>query len=213
MTYTMELCTPYNQIVCTFSKPELYLTCVRSNVTLLEKPLKAYSNYIGIPTPTFYEGNSIEDYEKIVAGLGENTEGIVVRDICGERVKMKTQLYFELHHTINNGVVTLEKALTLILANDHYEFLSYFPRFKEYFDKVQRQYQAALLKIKEVQTNVTAWQAENPFKNRKDFSDWVRENYSNCSNWAYLAYENKLEEVIKNKTAKQLISFLRLEVN
>ena len=89
-TYTFEICSPFNMIVCKYDEIQLFLTCVRNNETLEEVDVEIE----GVPRPQFYALNSREEYEALVENLGENREGIVVKDKFNRRVKMKTLLYF-----------------------------------------------------------------------------------------------------------------------
>lgn len=137
--WTFELVSPYNKVVIDYPETKVYLLSIRDMDSLEELSLDAVeilADANGLTVPKRYNLNNEADYRKLVEQMPEGHEGIVVRDINGERVKIKTLLYFQMHRARNNGVMTLERAVELILKNDHAEFLSYFPEYTNYFDSV-----------------------------------------------------------------------------
>ena len=137
--WTFELVSPYNKVVIDYPETKVYLLSVRDMDSLEELGLdvvEMLADANGLTVPERYDLNNEADYRKVVEQMPEGHEGIVVRDVNGERVKIKTLLYFQMHRARNNGVLTLERAIELILANDHAEFLSYFPEYTDYFNSV-----------------------------------------------------------------------------
>ena len=143
MTYCFELCTRYNRIVIDYPEPKLFLLTYFENSTGYEAAGWQADNVakrLGVDRPKYYKMSSLEDYTRLVEGVGVQHEGIVVRDEWNNnRVKMKTKLYFELHKTVNNGCVTDEAAVGMIRKGEDAEFLSYFPEYKDRFEKLQTQ--------------------------------------------------------------------------
>lgn len=139
MCYTFELVSPYNKVVIDYPETKVYLLSIRNMNTLVEYPLDEVAEFakrFNLTMPQFYYMNDEAGFRRLVEQMPEGHEGIVVRDANGERVKIKTLLYFQMHRARNNGVLTLERAVELILANDHAEFLSYFPEYTDYFNSV-----------------------------------------------------------------------------
>lgn len=137
--FTFELVSPYNKVVIDYPETKVYLLSIRDMTTLIEyslDDLHTWAEANGFITPQVYKFCNETGYRKIVESMGQGHEGIVVSDTYGNRVKIKTLLYFEMHRARNNGVMTLERAVELILANDHAEFLSYFPEYTNYFNAV-----------------------------------------------------------------------------
>lgn len=137
--WTFELVSPYNKVVIGYPETKVYLLSVRDMDSLEELGLdvvEMLADANGLAVPERYDLNNEADYRKVVEQMPEGHEGIVVRDANGERVKIKTLLYFQMHRARNNGVLTLERAVELILANDHAEFLSYFPEYTDYFNSI-----------------------------------------------------------------------------
>ena len=134
--YTFELVSPWNRIVINYPEPKIYLLSARDMETLQETiiPVRFLPE---IPRPTYYPIQSLMDCNAIVQKMSDEHEGIVVKDVQGNRVKIKTESYVRLHHVANNGVLTLERAIDIIKANEADEFLAYFSQYKEYFSIVQ----------------------------------------------------------------------------
>lgn len=130
--YCLEGCSNFNRVVIEYNTPCLFHLMTRDMSTLQE-----IDTEIGIPKPQMYNLNNEAEYRQLVADMPKGHEGIVVRDAAGQRVKIKTLLYFEMHRARNNGVLTLERAVDLILQNDHHEFLSYFPEYTNYFNSLE----------------------------------------------------------------------------
>jgi hypothetical protein len=127
-------------VVIDYPKTQVYVLSVRDMSTLVEYSidhLQIWADANAFATPQVYRLNNQSDYRKLVEDMPDGHEGIVVRDANDNRVKIKTLLYFQMHRARNNGVLTLERAIDLILANDHAEFLSYFPEYTNYFNAVE----------------------------------------------------------------------------
>lgn len=114
-----------------------------------------------------------------------------------------------MHRARNNGVMTLERAVELILANDHHEFLSYFPDMKNYFDTIE-----AL--IKGVYTICHTWDAVDfQAKWEEHFSERVAKkqfalNFANqmtggLKPLAFKCYEKRGEEWLNSLTPAQWV--------
>lgn len=210
-TYTFELVSPFNKVVLSYPTIKLYHILTRNNDTLEE-----IETNIGIPKPAEYALGDKEDYENFVATMGEDHEGIVVRDKNNNRVKIKTQSYFALHRLVNNHIITLSSALELILKNETAELLAYFPEFKPYFDEVQLQLDGVRNKIKEIEEEV---KEEKKIKNKKEFVEWVgnreyRPVYIAAYDdklWQWFGYNgNDTDEALQRKI-RNLIKFFKLD--
>lgn len=202
-TYTMELCSSFNKVVLSYPELTLFHILTRDNTTLEEVEVN-----IGVPKPAQYKFNSESDYRKLVANFGDNTEGIVVRDRYNHRVKIKTQLYFQLHKLANNGSVKIEEIVELIQKNDDAEFLSYFPEYQSYFDFVRAKLNQLPTLIKEIEDFVSNFKKSAPAAPRKEFALRVKD-LSN-SDLYFKAYDNKLDPEF---SVPQLIKILHLTEN
>ena len=176
-TYCFELCTRFNRIVIDYPEPKLFLLAVFDNDGAGVSPGFEYSSTYAnsfadvweVDRPKYYKMSSPEDYTNLVEGFGVRHEGIVVRDAHGQRVKMKSKLYFELHKTVNNGCVTDEAAVKMIRTGEDAEFLSYFPEYKKRFDELRFRVNCAIMRVKFIKTCVEG-EINEEHLSRKDFA-------------------------------------------
>ena len=216
--WTFELVSPYNKVVIDYPETKVYLLSVRDMSTLEEFSLfhvEVLADANGFNIPKVYHLNNENDYRNLVNSMPEGHEGIVVRDKNNERVKIKTLLYFELHKAKNNGVLTAERIVNLVRANDHYEFLSYFPEYKPIFDDIEAQVHEANNIVKTVQEEVTTWKNEHPCEtgdreNRKMFAEKYGKNKHNAV--YFLAYCGTLKHELETMTTKKFINLFRIEI-
>ena len=141
-TWCFELCSRFNRIVIDYPDPKLFLLAKFDNDTGREFPqhlVDADAKYMGVDRPAFYKMDSVEDYSELVEGFGIQHEGVVVLDGKGDRIKMKSKLYFEMHKQMSNGAMDVEAMVGLVRKGEDEEFLSYFPDYKDKFAKIQTQ--------------------------------------------------------------------------
>ena len=169
-TWCFELCSRFNRIVIDYPEPKLFLLAKFDNDTGSEFPqylVDADAKYMGVDRPKYYKMSSVDDYAQLVEGFGIQHEGVVVLDGKGDRIKMKSKLYFEMHKQVSNGAMDVEAMVGLIRRGEDAEFLSYFPDYAEKFAKVRKHVQDAFIRIQQInhacdvgQRNIT----------RKDFA-------------------------------------------
>ena len=203
--YCLEGCSNFNRIVIEYNTPCLFHLMTRDMSTLQE-----INTEIGVPKPQMYNLNNEKDYRELVASMPEGHEGIVVRDAAGNRVKIKTLLYFQMHKAKNNGVITLERIVDLIRANDHYELLSYFPKYTDVFNHVKRQLDTIDARKEKIAQDVKLWKMENKDVYEQDARmarKWFAQDVAKGQYAAlyFAAYDNHLDEAIANMRTDQLI--------
>lgn len=150
-TWCFELCSRFNRIVIDYPEPKLFLLAKFDNDSGREFPqylVDADARYMGCDRPKYYKMSSAEDYTNLVEGFGIQHEGVVVLDGKGDRIKMKSKLYFEMHKQMSNGAMDVEAMVGLIRKGEDAEFLSYFPDYKEKFEDVRFRVNAALMRVK-----------------------------------------------------------------
>ena len=184
-TYTFELVSPYNPVVIHYDEIKLYHTLTRNNDTLEEVDVN-----IGIPKPAHYYLEDEADYKSFVEEMSENHEGIVVQDKYNNRVKIKTQTYFALHHLVANHCITLRKAIFLIWTNEQNELLSYFPEFISYFNQVKTQLDQVKTQLDAIQSEVEELRPQ--LVGRKDFVRKLGDKDRQQKALYFLALDNKL---------------------
>lgn len=211
LCYTFELVSPYNKVVIDYPETKLYLLSIRDMRTLEEYPLekvKKYADEWGFAAPQRYNLNNEEEYRQLVASMPEGHEGIVVRDKNGERVKIKTLLYFQLHRIANNGKMTLERIVDLIKANDTDEFLAYFPEYNEVFADVRKRIEVCWDNVPIIQIQATGLRnmLESQFSQkvaRKEFAHIVEDKVAKPL-W-FIAYDGDLKKRVESYTTPQFI--------
>lgn len=139
-TYVFEFCSLYNKVVRQYNSPTCYLIGVinHSEYDYFDFPIKNVASIAkdyGFNCPVIYHFKSIDD---VILHLNdkENSdptyEGIVVRDINGLRIKIKSKTYLALHRLKGNDNLFLPKNLVpFILAGETDEVITYFPECKD----------------------------------------------------------------------------------
>lgn len=216
--YTFELVSPYNKVVIDYPETKVYLLSIRNMNTLVEHPLDEvaeFANRFGFTMPQFYYMNDEAGFRHLVEQMPEGHEGIVVRDENGERVKIKTLLYFEMHRAKNNGVITLERIVDLIRANDHYEFLSYFPEYQSVFDDVKRQIDHSEVVLEKVRQDVAEWKNNNKDVYEQDermARKWFAQDLGKKGPLYFAEYDGKLAHTVDSLETKKFISLFKIEL-
>ena len=219
--WTFELVSPYNKIVIGYPKTKVYLLSVRNMDNLEELDLDAVemiADANGIATPQRYDLNNEADYRQLVEQMPEGHEGIVVRDAEGQRVKIKTLLYFQLHKAKNNGVITLDRIVDLIRANDHHEFLSYFPEYTDVFTHVKRQVDRTEGVKAKIAQDVAEWKVTNKDVYEQDARmarKWFAQDLGRgpYSALYFAAYDGHLDETIAQMRTDQFIKAFKINEN
>lgn len=219
--WTFELVSPYNKIVIGYPKTKVYLLSVRNMDTLEELDLDAVemiADANGIAVPQRYDLNNEADYRQLVEQMPEGHEGVVVRDQYNERVKIKTLLYFQLHKAKNNGVITLDRIVDLIRANDHYEFLSYFPEYTDVFTRVKQQVDRTEGIKEKIVQDVAEWKLTNKDVYEQDermARKWFAQDLGRGAYSAlyFAAYDGHLDETIAQMRTDQFINAFKIKEN
>ena len=211
--WTFELVSPYNKVVIDYPETKVYLLSVRFMNSLAELDydrISFYAGKLGVAYPQFYYMNDEAGFRKLVEDMPEGHEGVVVRDQYNERVKIKTLLYFQMHKAKNNGVITLERIVDLIRANDHYEFLSYFPEYTDVFNRVKHQLDTVDARKEKIVQDVKLWKMENKDVYEQDARmarKWFAQDVAKGQYAAlyFAAYDNHLDEAIAGMRTDQFI--------
>ena len=190
--FTFELVSPYNKVVIDYPETKVYILSIRNLNTFKEVDdldMRDFSNYMVVERPQVYNLNNEADYRKLVEQMPEGHEGIVVRDAAGNRVKIKTLLYFEMHKAKNNGVITLERIVDLILRNDDEEFLSYFVEYRPKFSYIRNVREKILSRIEEIKDLTKNYSSKKEIALDNSIPNWEKRFYFN----AFDKKENNLE--------------------
>lgn len=216
--WTFEIVSPYNKVVIDYPETKVYLLSVRFMNTLEEldyDQIPVYAGKIGVAYPQFYYMNDETGFRRLVEQMPEGHEGIVVRDEAGQRVKIKTLLYFQMHKAKNNGVITLERIVDLIRANDHYEFLSYFREYQPIFDSVKRQIDNTEAVLEKVRQDVAEWKNNNKNVCEQDAKmarKWFAQDLGKKGPLYFAEYDGKLANAVDSLETKKFISLFKIEL-
>ena len=203
-TYVLELCSPFNIIICPQSEMRLIHIGTRNNRTFQEVEAD-----IGIPHPQRYALSSLEDCVAMAKTFDFTREGFVVKDKNYNRIKVKSEDYVRVHRLANNGSMTEERAIELIRANELDEFFTYFPQYREYIERVK----VEISTLSRIANDVIA--AAKLIKehslSRADFAARVSGLSSFGKTVSFLAYDEKIEsgdQYIDSLTTKKLAKLI-----
>lgn len=132
-TYMFELVHPENELVVQYAEKKVYFLAARNNRTYEEVPVKT-PILLTMP-PKEYRLRNIEDILSIVRKMNEHHEGVVIRDVHGNRIKVKSPLYLLKARAFNNGVLTDKRILSMYRADVLDDFLGYAPSKKDQVDE------------------------------------------------------------------------------
>ena len=183
LCWTFELVSPYTKVVIDYPKTDVYLLSIREMDTLDEltqDAIRVLGKSNGFHVPQRYYLNNEADYRKVVEQMPKGHEGIVVRDAAGQRVKIKTLSYFEMHRARNNGVLTLERIVDLILKNDDEEFLSYFIEYRPKFSHIRNVREKILSRIEEINILVKSYSSKKEIALDNSIPNWEKRFYFNA---------------------------------
>ena len=126
--YIFELCAPENRIVVKYDRAMLRLLAVRnSRDDFAELPLNDFTSSFWIADS--YEFGS-DEIVNAANARGADHEGFIVVDGAGNRIKVKSDVYVQLHRVRGNGEPDFSE---LYLNGDLDEFLLHFPEYRERF--------------------------------------------------------------------------------
>lgn len=127
--YIFELCCPENRIVVNYAEPQLRLLGVRNRRdNFVELPLCDFAECFAVAES--YDFGADELVEAVNA-RGADHEGFIVCDAHGNRIKVKSDVYVQLHRVRGNGEPDFSE---LFLNDDLEEFLLHFPEYREKFE-------------------------------------------------------------------------------
>lgn len=201
-TYTFELVSPCNRIVVKYDDTKLFHILTRDNNTLEE-----IDKDIGIETPRFYAFNNRDDYLQLVKSLGNNHEGIVIKDKFNNRVKLKTEEYIRLHYMAGEMALTLENAVYIIWNHEQNEYLQYFPEAKKVLDNIEKQLNSAEEKIKSIIKDVNS----KTWENSKAVYDYYCERDKQFVDLYVAEYNGRLDSnirLLKNCNEKNINKYI-----
>jgi T4 RnlA family RNA ligase len=193
-TYIFEYTGPENRIVTRYEKPEMVLLSIRDNkhgnyadsdlVSIVANSMKERFD-MNVRPVKVYSMENANDVVEMAKNLPALEEGYVAWDYENDiRIKIKNPSYVAIHHIRDNGVLSPKRICTLILNNDHEEYLSYFPEDRDFFFKYADTLEGLLLMME------NAYDAHKDIEFQKEFAIQVKD-YS-FSGILFTARKNKI---------------------
>lgn len=199
-TYMFELISPYNRVVIPYTEIDIYHIGTRDMKTGQELVTD-----IGIQRPKEFNLHTLEDVITAAKILPFNDEGYVVVDGKWNRVKIKSPAYVAVHHLRGEGNLSYKRVLTLIMSNEHREFLNYFSEYVQVFGEVEKKYKDYIEKLFQSATDAEQYRALP----RKEYASWATKQVEPAFLFQYLDGKIKmpqeyLEQNGPEKLAKKL---------
>ncbi len=205
MTYIYEYVGPSNRIVTRYDYDHMVLTAIRNNYSgeyqsynmLLDHSQVQQDMGLNVVPVKSYNLSSFDEIKKAIDELPALAEGYVCFDpVSGKRVKCKSPGYVAIHGLRENGALSMKRAYTLVLINDHEEYLTAFPEDVEHFNPVISRVNQFMEDIK------TAYEKVKNITDQKTFALACKEYY--FSGILFTARKNEITPIQ---------CFNRMEVN
>lgn len=156
-SYSFELASPYNKIVRSYKKPEVFLLAAYNlnDFSEMDAPkLDDLAKMLGCKRPESYKFTSIGQVQRFLKKKGQEDptfEGVVICDDAGRRWKIKTPEYLALHRMHGNGnVFNIKNIVPFILSGEEDELLAYFPEVEEKFGEAWGKYHWHLHRLQKI---------------------------------------------------------------
>jgi len=161
--FSFELMTPYNRIVVRQESKKIVLHGVRNILTLKEEKPEAWASKYGWEVVQCFPLSNWSEIMEAAAKLEPMyAEGYIVCDRNFNRVKVKSPQYVAIAHLRDN--FSTRRMLEIILNNEGDEFLTYYPEWREIYEKMLAQYHQTVQKIE------TVYQQYQHIPEQKDFA-------------------------------------------
>lgn len=131
-TYVFELTTPLNRIVCNYKNEYgLTLLAVRDNINFDEKDPELYLDFFkgfDVKIPKKYDFNNVNHMIQVVRDWNpEEHEGVVVKDINFNRIKVKNPSYVAFNHMRDSLQTSIKGCVEVILLEKEDDVIGMMP--------------------------------------------------------------------------------------
>jgi hypothetical protein len=170
VTWVFELTSPENRVVTRYPNTSITLIGARNNELGTEiggSGLDSFAASMRVNRPKYYRFRTMDDVKNATRELDTLDEGFVlVSETEGSfwRLKCKNDRYVAIAHMRENGQISPKNILTMIMANESAEYISYFEEDRRYFDFVEPIYKEAYDRIVELKNKYMA------IENQKEFA-------------------------------------------
>lgn len=178
-TYIFEMIGPRNRVVTRYKKEEWVITGIRNNesgeydnmneMKNFVQKLKAYTDKIRLVEVVPL--NSFDKIVEVTKSLSDLQEGFVAWcQKTHKRIKIKSPVYVAVHGIRENGVISRKRALTLVLMNEHEEYLSYFEEDRAFFEPLVQEVQDFIADVQQI------WEGARNIRDQKEFALRVKDH-------------------------------------
>jgi len=205
--YLFELVSPFNRIVIEYKENKLYFLGEREMTTgqeiLPENSTWYKSIDFKIDIPKRFNLHSLDEVRDAAKKLPWNEEGYVVCDENFNRVKIKSPSYVAAHYGRNNGRITYERLLKVVLMGEKEEFLIYAKDFQDQFNIVENSYNSSIQMIKDTIARLKP----ETFSDQKSYAEAVMQE----PKWMhqFLFKWKNVDDLIKNISPRNWIGILK----
>ena len=180
-TFIMEYVGPSNRIVRQYAQDEMVMLSVRNNQTgeyldvdTVDNITTLMSNVPNIPMNIRMVQTYVLDSFEAVIEAAKNLpcleEGYVCFDpVSNKRVKLKNPSYTAIHHLRDNGTPSTKRIYTLVLENDHEEYLVSFNEDRPLFQPIIEDVESFKMMLTEV------WEEVKSIADQKTFAMAVKD--------------------------------------
>ncbi len=171
-TYVFELCSRYNKIVRDYAQPKVYLlTVFHGEMELNWYATQDIAKELGVESVDSFVAQDLFQVQAYIAKIAERDrtfEGIVVRDVFNNRLKVKSLFYIQLHRLNNNGnLASVKNLVPLIMAGAKAEIITYYPELTQQILEIEQKIANAYKEIDNV------WFCHNDEPNQKKFAQTI----------------------------------------
>ena len=171
-----ELCSIYNKVVRHYQEPQSYLLGVYNRH---KRQIDYWDNELslemfGVNTPDTFYFNGSEDVENFItkkSNEDKTYEGLVLTDINGLMLKIKSKTYLSLHRMKgNDNVFRVKNLIPFVLTNESDELLAYYPEVETLYRQTEAKVTQCFNELLEIYNN------SQGIENQKDFAMLVKNN-------------------------------------
>ena len=204
-TYSFELMTPYNIVVCPHGESKVALLAIRKLDTLeevqFESILNTFKYFTEVPLAKVYDMKS-SNTGHLIATFGDMSafdEGYVVCDANFNRIKLKNPKYIALHHL--KGKSARHNIFVIIKTNEIDEFILSFPERLDEINGLKVKYDSLIEKLEGVWDELKEFKPKNITKGEqkkyamKLFDTVVKHDIKQFSGLFFMLKDGKTESV------------------
>jgi hypothetical protein len=175
LTYVFELTGIGNRVVVPYIQTELtYLTAFDN-----QSGREFFNLHRDLSLLRGLETIDIESINDVYSLLQKRNdifhEGFVIVDSVGNRLKMKTEKYLEVHRLRGESVPSTARLLRLIVTGEWAQFVEYFPEYKSEIENLLKNFVYPYVMFMNDML-AKLWRFMETHDNRKEIALWIQEN-------------------------------------